>query len=113
LWQELEVLQKKKLELDGQILSLGEKEKTLEERMKVIEEGLGLQEERVQKLEVQLKDKHEAMSKLDSRIAGLEKILKKPAKEPVKEPVKEEPVKVLVTAPEMKTEQIPWVKLHS
>jgi hypothetical protein len=94
LWQELEVLQKKKSELDGQLLSLGKKEKTLEERMKIVEEGLGLQEMRAHKLEVQLKDKHEEIGNLESRIAGMEKILKKPVKEPVEEePIKEEPLK--------------------
>ena len=94
LWQELEVLQKKKSELDGQLLSLGKKEKTLEERMKIVEEGLGLQEMRAHKLEVQLKDKHEEIGNLESRIAGMEKILKNPVKEPVEqEPIEQEPVK--------------------
>jgi hypothetical protein len=103
LWQELEGLQKKKAEFEGQFNSFGEKAKTMEERMKVIQEGLGLQEERVRKLEVQLKDKHDAMNKLESKIAGLEKILKKPVKEPAKEePVKELPKEI----PETKTETI-------
>jgi len=47
---------------------------------------------------VQLKDKHEAMNKLESKVAGLEKILKKPVKEPAKE------------EPETKTETITLAK---
>jgi uncharacterized coiled-coil protein SlyX len=104
LWQDLEGLQRKKTELDSQFHSFVEQVKTLEERMKVVDVGLGIQEDRLHKLEGQLKDKHEAMSKLESRVTGLEKTLKRPMKEPVKEeplketatveiPAKEEPVK--------------------
>jgi hypothetical protein len=58
----------------------------------------------MRKLEVQLKDKHETVSKLESRVGGLEKILKKPMKEAAKEePMKEEPVKELAKEePEIK-----------
>jgi len=85
LWQDLEGLQKKREKLEGQLRSFVEQSKTLEESMKVIEGGLGIQEERVRKLEVQLKEKHEAISTLESRLLGLEKILKRPLKEPVEE----------------------------
>lgn len=74
--------------------SLNDKAKTLahalEQMMKLIEQTLGTQEERVHKLEAQLKEKSEAVSKLESRIAGLEQILQRPAKE---ETVREEPIK--------------------
>ncbi len=92
LWQELESLQKKKAELEGQLHSFETHIKGLEERMRVIEEGFGLQEEHGRKLDVQLKERNESMNKLDNRLAGLEKILKKPAKEPVKEEAAKEEI---------------------
>ena len=101
LWQELESLQKKKAELDSQFHSFVEQVKTFEGSLKVIDGGLGIQEERVHKLEVQLKDKHEAVNKLESRVAELEKTLKKPMKEPskeelVKEETEKQPIEVTV-----------------
>ena len=101
LWQELEELQRKKAEVQGQIHSFGEQVSALEERMKTIEGGLGIQEERMHTLETLLKDKHEAISKLESKATGLEKILKKPAKE---EPIKEESI-VEASAKEETAEQ--------
>lgn len=95
LWQEFDLLQKKKAELDNQLLSVSEKEKVLENRLKIIEAHA--QEEMVEnihKLEAQLKEKYEAIGNLESKITQIEKILKKPVKELIdKEPVKEEPLK--------------------
>jgi predicted nucleic acid-binding Zn-ribbon protein len=82
-----------KTELEGQLNSLNDKAKTLahalEQMMKLVEQTLGTQEERLHKLEAQLKEKSEAVSKLESRIAGLEQTLKRPAKV---ETVREEPI---------------------
>jgi len=93
LWQDLENLQKKKVELENQLLSIGEKERTVLQILRTIDEELGIKEERAQKLEVQLKERQEAIVNLESRIAGLENILKNPLKEQVRtELVKEEPL---------------------
>ncbi len=106
LWQDIEVLQKTKAQLEEQYNSLNDKAKnlaqTLEQAMKLVEQTLGTQEERVNKLENQLKDKDEVISKLEARIAGLEQMLKRPGKE---ETVTEEPIKeVTVEEPEQPTE---------
>jgi len=92
LWQELESLQRKKAELDDQLLPVVEKEQNSLEMIVIIMEGMEIQEEHMRELEVQLNDKHEAVSKLESRIAELERTLKKP----VKEPAREEPEKQLI-----------------
>jgi len=93
LWQDIEGLQKKKKELDGQLHSIDEKQKILEEKMKAIEKGIGIQEERTNKLDAQLNEKQETLGKLESKIAEMELILKNPRKELVEEePVKEEPL---------------------
>ena len=81
LWQELESLQKKRTELDDQLLSVVEKEQNFLERMTIIIEGIEIQGEHMRELELQLKDKYEAVSRLESRIVELEKTLKKPEKE--------------------------------
>jgi len=92
LWQELEDLQRKKAELDYQLLPVVEKEQNSLEMIVIIMEGMEILEEHIRELEVQLNDKHEAVSRLESRIAELERILK----EPVKEPAREEPEKQLI-----------------
>lgn len=97
LWQQLEGLKKKKADLEGELLSLEQKEKTLEERTKILVEGLAIQEERMRKFEVQLKDKHEAVNMLESKMMELEKTLKKPVKESVREPEKKTEAITLAT----------------
>ena len=103
LWQELESLQRKKAELDDQLLPVVEKEQNSLEMIVIIMEGMEIQEEHMRELEVQLNDKHEAVSKLESKIVELEKTLKKPVKEPVEqEPVMQEPIEQeLVKEPTM------------
>ncbi len=85
LWKEFDLLQKKKAELDSQLLSISEKEKTLEDRLRIVEaraqEEMALQEENIHNLELRLKEKHEAIDNLESKIAYLEEKLKKPMKE--------------------------------
>jgi hypothetical protein len=93
LWQNLEGLQKKKAELENQLLAIGEKERAVIQVLRTIDEDLGIKEERAHKLEVQLKERQEAIVNLESRIAGMELILKNPLKEQVNtELVKEEPL---------------------
>ena len=77
LWEDLDNLRrKKKAELDGQLFSIGEEEKCLKERLRTIEEEIRIQEEYSHKLEVQLKEKQDAISNLKSSIAGMEKTSK-------------------------------------
>ena len=79
--------------MENQLLSIGEKERTVLQILRTIDEELGIREERAHKLEVQLKERQEAIVNLESRIAGMELILKNPLKEQVKtELVKEEPL---------------------
>jgi len=75
LWHELENLQKKKADLEDQLISL-------EERSKILEQKLKDQEERVHVLIDQLKSKTQVVEKLESTIIELEKKLKKPEREP-------------------------------
>jgi len=91
LWQELDGLQKKKAELDGQLASISDREKAIEERLRTVEDEVKNKEDRVHTLEVQLKERDETVSDLESRIADMENMLKKP--QPVKEPVDKEPAK--------------------
>lgn len=94
LWHDIEALQKTKTELEAQLNSLNDKAKnlaqSLEQAMKLVDQTLGTQEERVHKLETQLKEKDEAVDKLESKIAGLIQMLKRPAME---ETLREEPIK--------------------
>ena len=73
LWHEIEDLQKKKAELEFQLHSIEEKEKTLAERARMLEEKLAIHE-----LEEHLKIKNETVEKLESRVRDLERRLKEP-----------------------------------
>jgi chromosome segregation ATPase len=75
LWSDVENLQKKKAELEDQLVSL-------EERSKILEQQLKNHEERMQMLTEQFKVLNEAMEKLESAVIDLVKKLKKPEKEP-------------------------------
>jgi len=76
MWHELEDIEKKKAELEFQLCSMAEKERTLEERAKILEERLVIQE-----LEEHLKVKHEVVERLEFKIRDLEKRLEGPIKE--------------------------------
>ena len=74
LWSELENLQKKKTELECGLISL-------EERSKILEQKIKEQEGRVNTLLEQLKTKNDATERLESAIIDLERKLKKPEQE--------------------------------
>ena len=74
LWSELENLQKKKTELECELISL-------EERSKILEQKLKDHESRVKTLMEQLNTKNDAAERLESTIVDLERKLKKPEKE--------------------------------
>jgi predicted nuclease with TOPRIM domain len=75
LWHDFENLQRKKTELEDQLVSL-------EERSKLLEQKLKSQEERVQMLEEQLRNRNGSVDRLESTVLELEKKLRKPEKEP-------------------------------
>ncbi len=74
LWSELENLQKKKTELECGLISL-------EERSKILEQKLKESEGRVNTLMELLKTKNEVAERLETTIVDLERKLKKPEKE--------------------------------
>ena len=98
LWQELESLQKKKAELDDQLLSVAEKEQYFLGKLTNIVEKIKNQKEHIRELEIQLNDKYDAVSKLESRIAELEKSLKRPVKEPAMEESEKQPIEMTIPA---------------
>jgi len=75
LWHDIENLQKKKAELEDQLVSL-------EERSKILEQQLKNQAERMQTLAEQLKILNDAMDKLESTAIELDKKLRRPEKQP-------------------------------
>ena len=64
--------------------------------MTIIIDGIEIQEEHMRELEIQLYNKYEAVSKLESMIADLEKTLKKPVKEPAREEPEKQPLEMTV-----------------
>jgi len=74
LWQDIENLQKKKAELEDQLVSF-------EERSKILEQQLRNQAERMQKLAEQLKILNDAMDKLESAAMEIDRKIKRPEKQ--------------------------------
>jgi len=68
-------LQKKKAELESQLLSLDEKEKALQEMGKVFDEKLMSQEKRLNDLEKKLEDQRQFVEMLEFRTAEIERKL--------------------------------------
>jgi len=79
LWQDIENLQKKKAELEDQLISF-------EERSKILEQQLRNQAERMQKLAEQLKILNDAMDKLESAAIELDRRIKRPEKQQEMQP---------------------------
>lgn len=75
LWNELDTIQKKKTDLESQLISLEERSKALEQKLKE-------QEEHMNRLMEQFKNNSEAIGKLEFTITDLERRLKKPEAEP-------------------------------
>ena len=79
LWQDIENLQKKKAELEDQLIAF-------EERAKILEQQLRNQAERMQTLAGQLKILNEAMDKLESAAVELDRKIKRPEKQQEMQP---------------------------
>jgi hypothetical protein len=75
--KELEELQNRKAGLEAESLSLTDKQKNLDERVKVLEEKIAIEE-----LKNNNKATQEAISQLESKINGLERRLKEVSLEP-------------------------------
>lgn len=71
IWQDLEDLQEKRAELELQVHSMEECEKSLLERSRIMEEGLEIQE-----LGDHLKVEHGSVEPLESKISELERKIK-------------------------------------
>ena len=78
---ELEQLQKRRTELENAWKSMEQKEKTLGENIKILEEKLA-----VQALEEKIKAKNAALAKLESTKSDLEKKLQAPQEKPKPSP---------------------------
>jgi len=71
IWNELQDLRKKKAELEFQVHSLEEKERTLLERTQLMDEQL-----QIQQLEDRLKTKHDTVEQLEIKIEEMERRIK-------------------------------------